>query len=57
MVEEKYSGVDGSKVPREEWYKPDESMLTRVLSPEEKVERRGYIEERERVALEEREKS
>lgn len=55
VVEDKYRGVDGTKVPREKWFNPDESQLPPILSKEKKVERRKYIEMRNREALEERE--
>ncbi|KAF2419892.1 hypothetical protein EJ08DRAFT_557720, partial [Tothia fuscella] len=42
---EKFKDADGSKLTREEWYKPDKSILPAPLSEDDRVEARKLQEE------------
>ncbi|KAI1495421.1 hypothetical protein F5X99DRAFT_403630 [Biscogniauxia marginata] len=44
-AEERYRGVDGSKVPREQWLNPPPGILPKKPSEEERAERRRIWEE------------
>ena len=42
---QRYRGVDGTKVPKEQWFHPDKSLLPLPLSEEKKTESRKRMEE------------
>ncbi|TVY83489.1 hypothetical protein LSUE1_G002707 [Lachnellula suecica] len=44
-TEDKYRGVDGTKVPKEQWFHPDKIILPEPLSEKSKVESRKRLEE------------
>ncbi|KAF2810908.1 uncharacterized protein BDZ99DRAFT_462200 [Mytilinidion resinicola] len=44
-TEDAYRGLDGTKVPEEQWWKPDRSMLPPPLAEESKEKARRGIEE------------
>ncbi|KAA8647831.1 hypothetical protein EYZ11_010562 [Aspergillus tanneri] len=48
-VEDKFQGVDGSLVPREQWFHPDKSLLPAPMTEEEKEESRKFGEENKEV--------
>jgi hypothetical protein len=44
-LEDEFRGVDGTKVPREQWFRPDRRLLPQPLSEEHKEEARRMMEE------------
>ena len=43
-IEDKYRGVDGTSVPRKEWFSPNKNLLPEPMSEETKEETRKLIE-------------
>ncbi|KAL4742972.1 hypothetical protein BDV11DRAFT_166640 [Aspergillus similis] len=48
-TEDKFRGVDGTLVPREQWFHPDKSLLPPPLTAEKKEEGRKFREEHKEV--------
>jgi hypothetical protein len=48
-TEDEYRGVDGTTVPREQWFRPDKSLLPPPMSEKRKEETRKKIEENRKV--------
>ncbi|KAK7894041.1 hypothetical protein LTR67_006742 [Exophiala xenobiotica] len=44
-LEDEFRGVDGTKVPREQWFRSDRRLLPQPLSKEHKEEARRMMEE------------
>ena len=54
-AEEDFRGVDGTHVPREQWFHPDKSMLPRPMTQETKERSMRELEEKKEIIQEWRE--